>query len=395
MKKTASFAALFSVVIVLVFLAGCRQSGAGSANLYNYHTGSQGIEMSFIAGNPPATMYSSNPMAINVEVKNLGAYDLARSNMCVLLTGYDPSMITFAYGTNVLQNDIGVGTGEFSFSSCPYSFDSGMNQLPGKSVLSPNGGVDNVQWSSGDIKFSADEYKPIFQVTSCYRYMTEASLPVCIDPNPYLSVNQPKVCTVHDISGGSQGAPVAVSKIEEDISPARTNSLSGYADLGPTVYFRIYVNNVGAGQVLAPDSSALSMQPTILGPYYGAAYSGSSQAGYSSTLANYIPPESLEHCASGNLVFKDYDKVYIEAFLGGGTDAQSGIRLTCYPEVIPLTKNQGSALCQATLDPSYSSSTAYTSQLNILLRYGYTKSIIKQVTIKNTARLAGGNNFFS
>ena len=377
MRKTAFFALL----IILVLFAGCSKTTTTN-NLYNYHTGSQGIEMSFIAGNPPATMYSSNPMTINMEVKNLGAYDLARSNICMFLSGYDPSMITFAYGQNdnfdySLQS-INKGTCEASFDNCPYSFDSGIygeDRFLGKSVLSPNGGVDNVQWTSGDIQFSADEYKPIFQVTSCYRYMTEASLPVCIDPNPYLSVNQQKVCTVSDISGGSQGAPVAVSKVEEDVSPSKDG-------FGPTVYFRVYVNNVGGGQVLAPDYDSISMAPTIINDYQFPTYPSS-----------YNVPNSLDDCSCGKLVFKDYDKVFIEAYLGGGTVAQSGgFPMTCYPQIIPLTKGQGSALCQVTLDdPTYGSSTAYTSQLNILLRYGYTKSIVKQVTIKNTARLTGNN----
>lgn len=398
MKKTAFFAAILSVVVALVLIAGCTPSGPNSANLYNYHTGSQGIEMSFLPGNPPATTYSSNPMTINVEVKNLGAYDLARSNVCLFLSGYDQSMITFAQSTMFtggFGGGIGTTTSEsFNLGQCPYSFDSGMQQLPGKSVISPTGGVDTAQWTSSETKFSADEYKPIFQVTSCYRYMTEASLPVCIDPNPYLSVNQPKVCTVKDIAGGSQGAPVAVSKVEEDISPATINTGSGSAiRTGTTVYFRVYVNNVGAGQVLAPDWDAMNLNPTIIN--FNTLPSGFS-SNWVQSKYNYAMPNSLYDCAIGKLSFKDYDKVYIQAFLGSGTSTTPGLELTCNPEIISLTNKQGSSLCKAVLQPNsaYDTETAYTSQLNVFLRYGYTKSIVKQVTIKNTARLTGNNNLY-
>ena len=93
-----------------------------------------------------------------------------------------------------------------------------------------NGGVN--------VPFGADKYSPEILVTACYRYKTIADPKVCIDPNPFRAVQERKVCEVRDQSlGGGQGAPVAVTKIEEQVGSDK-------------IHFRIFIQNVGDGEVI-------------------------------------------------------------------------------------------------------------------------------------------------
>ena len=64
---------------------------------------------------------------------------------------------------------------------------------------------------------------------------------VCIDPEPYSVFDENKVCTIgrngETYSLGTQGAPVAVTRITEEIS---TND----------IHFTIEIKNVGTGKVV-------------------------------------------------------------------------------------------------------------------------------------------------
>ena len=45
-----------------------------------------------------------------------------------------------------------------------------------------------------------------------------ADVVVCIDPDPYSVVQEQKVCNIGDVSvSGGQGAPIAVTRIEEEV----------------------------------------------------------------------------------------------------------------------------------------------------------------------------------
>jgi hypothetical protein len=72
-------------------------------------------------------------------------------------------------------------------------------------------------------------------LTNCYLYTTFAAPLVCIDPDPYSDVR--KVCSPDQLSfSGSQGAPIAITSIEQEASPRRST-------------FRINIQNVGRGEV--------------------------------------------------------------------------------------------------------------------------------------------------
>lgn len=220
MKKIVFF---MCIVLLLVF-TGCGKGPSTQNIKEDYHTGTQGIEISFIANAPPSRVYEGDNLDLSVELKNKGAYPAGKNLQGKLeVSGFDPASIRGSWdGGNTMP------TG-----------------LEGKSQYNPEGGYAVMTYkdrSGVHVPFDADYYEPNILVHSCYKYETVADVMVCIDPNPYDVVQEKKVCNIHDVSISSgQGAPIAITKVEEEVGSDK-------------VYFRIYVSNSGGGSVMLPSA---------------------------------------------------------------------------------------------------------------------------------------------
>jgi hypothetical protein len=89
--------------------------------------------------------------------------------------------------------------------------------------------------------FGSEFYEPRIIAAACYKYRTIAEPLVCIDPEPHSVFDEDKVCTIdqngESYSLGSQGAPVAVSRVEQEVS-------------SNNIHFTIEIQNVGRGRVV-------------------------------------------------------------------------------------------------------------------------------------------------
>jgi hypothetical protein len=194
--------------------------------------------------------------------------------------------------------------------------------LNGKSFSFPDGGY-NVKTFEGDVNYNyeAESYEPMLMVTACYNYVTKASPLVCIDPTPYSPVSKKKVCTIKNsaLSGG-QGGPMGVTSIEQAGTSAKT-------------VFKIYISNLGDGRVLYMDSVGNCMNPD----------------------------------------FNDVDKVNFEvkiSSLGNGD---------CTPETeVKLQNGKGLIVCSF---DNPTGSDAYSTPMDITLKYGYSSTISKKISI--------------
>ncbi len=310
---------LIVIIFLLFFSFGCTPK-TGETGV-DYRKGTQGIVMNFMTDMPPAKMYDNMPIDLVVEIRNKGAYPQPNS-----LTGWAINVIN--------PNAKGVGT--LYLSGFDNTIVVGMPKqisLPkveGKNIYNPEGGYDVVSFRGNIINFDSrktDSYNANFLVTSCYNYETLAPQTVCIDPEPYSTKQKTKVCTIpqsYSLSGG-QGAPVAVTKIEETV-------------LSNKIQFKVYIKNVGSGKVI--DKNRL----------------------------NIDCPYSLD--------YTNMDKVYVSGRV-------SGYSLSCRPNnPIRLINGAGSVIC--TIPKPAMSKSAYTTPLQVKLEYGYTSSIQKGVEILNT-----------
>lgn len=308
---------LIILILLLFFSFGCTQK---TEENIDYRTGTQGIVMNFMTDMPPAKMYDNMPIDLVVEIKNKGAYPQPTS-----ITGW---AIIITPGTK--------GIGAMYLSGFDDTLIMGMPKqmsipnLEGKNPYNLEGGYDVVSFRGNIINFDSrniDSYNANFLVTSCYNYETIASETVCVDPEPYSTKEKTKVCTIppsYSLSGG-QGAPVAVTKIEETV-------------LSDKIQFKIYMKNLGDGKII--DKNRL----------------------------NIDCPYSLD--------YTNLNKVYVSGRV-------SGYSLSCKPNnPINLINEEGSVVC--TVPKPAMSKSAYTTPLQVKLEYGYSSSIQKSVEILNT-----------
>lgn len=297
------------ILIILLFLfIGCQQAQPKGTEEKVY-IGTKGLEMQFMKDLPPDKMYDTNTLSIIAELGNKGTFDLTGSKCMVHLSGYDKTIIR--------------GIDENKYCG---------DGLWGKSVGSPEGGSDTVEFSSDLIRLpeGVDSFPQKLILTACYEYETIANPVICINPNQYKINAIEEACTVNDVSlSGGQGAPVEVSKVEVDMIGEDSAS------------FVIYISNVGGGTVIRP----------------GISVTGSSA-----------------HSCPFDLEYDDYNIVDYSVGMSGGS------MIKCSPEEVRLVNNQARLFCRF----SVSGENAYTTPLQIRLSYNYMDSISKTVEIFKT-----------
>ncbi len=206
--------------------------------------------------------------------------------------------------------------------------------LQGRSYDFPDGTKETIRFEARNVRVpgDAETYKTPVQITSCYRYQTLATPTICIDPNPYETIKTVKACTVREhipIDGG-QGGPVVVSSIEESVS-------RNY------ITFRIKISNANNGQVFLPSS--------------------------------------MNRCVNLELDYNDVDKVLVDV-----SSPSLGRPISCSPQgtaLDPVMLDNGQGYLTCKFDKTGIGGAAYTEQLNIVLDYGYSEYITRDIKIVN------------
>lgn len=303
------------ILLFLVVLSSCskRDTRTLTTRDIDFHRGIEGIVIKFLPNSPPPRVFQDQDVIINIQAENRGAVDSAFARL--FISGFERV---------ALQGNWQDGTDT--------SVDLTLNgPFRGRSQTNPEGAVDIKSYiAKASVPIStADKYVANVLVTSCYAYKTQANPVVCIDPDPFSVVKKDKVCEVRDVSLTSQGAPIAVTKVEEEVGNNK-------------VFFRIFIRNVGDGKVMKPDVV-------------------------------------FDKCPFG-IDILDINKVHVN------TVSIPSLTLDrCEPSLdrdVILINGQGFIFCSFNL-PIDKQQTSYTTPLNIELSYGYSSSVQKQFEIIN------------
>lgn len=336
---------LASLLILLLVISSCSLTGKKGAStsskskktVEDIRVGTQGIVLSFLPNNPPERVVVEqgveNPIKVVLQLNNKGAYPqpdegvsgLAPGFGRVYLSGYDNNIIKFTRN----------------------SFDLSHTTLEGKSTINPNGGIDFVTFDGNIIadNLNVERYEPTLLATACYYYFTIAGPQVCIDPDPYSTITQKKVCEVADTALSNQGAPIAITKITEEALATKTQ-------------FRITVKNVGGGEVIK----------------------GSASAG----------TEAMDKCnpfGENKLGREDIDKIFLQEVKLGTKDLQCGpfadqSSVKGTNGFVRLINGEGSIICELPKSDYGQTNSAYTTPLKIKLSYVYKNTAERKVLIK-------------
>lgn len=301
------------LVVLLILLIGCGRDGRKREPETEVHKGTDGVVMNFVPRSIPDRIYPDTDFTPIIELRNRGATEIVRGYGWLSFSGIDPKIIPAYFDKN---------------------HPEGYFELDPVTSYNPEGGYDSVAinaYVDPEALYETDYYRPLLLVTACYEYETIANPIVCIDPNPR-SLTERKACLVEDVSlGGGQGAPIAISRVDVEETPQN-------------VYFRIYIDNVGGGEVF--DKKELGLCPY-------------------------------------QLDYPSMDLVYVgedENDISGVTVRSLSLAEPCKPNPVRLVNGHGTVFCKFWNDARVP---AYETPLRIRLTYAYKDSISEQLEVRN------------
>lgn len=201
------------LILLLLSIVGCGSQAPGTTT--NFKQGISELQFKMLPNAPPEKIYQGSGFKIIVEASNLAAYELK---------GVEVSIV-------------GLNEKYFSLTNREHIIPL----MQGKSLLTPIGDVQFLEFSgaSNMLFENANEYTGNYFLKAKYHSTMEFGDTVCIHPSLYDVADAG--CKVQDRkSYGGQGAPLAVTDIEEIIYPSGA---------GGEVEFRIHVANRGSGKV--------------------------------------------------------------------------------------------------------------------------------------------------
>ena len=359
MTKQAKFVfRVLLVLLLLVFATGCdiiQKEDAGQPT--DFKRGEAGLEMEFLS-NYPGNSYilseDTEGISVVIEVKNKGTYPENPSfgGGEIYISGFDDRIIDM---TGLEDSDKEGKTVEIDQKQLEGKTNalSGMF-LSAASPINPLGGFDTAEFEGEIIagKITVDEYTPTILATVCYPYATKASPTVCVDPQPF-DDKQEKVCNIGSQILSTQGAPVAVTKIEQEASTGK-------------IQFKIHVKNVGGGDVIKTgDSDTLEEDDSTV-----------------PTLSRCSP------LGNGSLHRKDFDRVQLQKVQIGDVDLLKDNKCSPFADgtansdkLIRLFEGEGFVICTLTVKVLGPVESAYTTPINIELGYNYRSTISKSIKI--------------
>jgi hypothetical protein len=229
LDKKAIF--LIAALVALAFIiSGCRIFGPTDKTpgepLTPYeaeiHKGLGGLEMAFVKGQPPSTVWEKENFPITLRIQNRGAFDIQDGRLAI--------------------------TGNLYFVPQENTELSLAFDLDGKSLFNPEGGFSFEEYQATAGEVDADKTDSFF-IVACYPYETFASATICINPRVIEIEDSapPRECIVGPISIiGGQGAPVAVTGIDEEIMHLGEDMIR--------LSLKISVSNAGKGKVVKTSS---------------------------------------------------------------------------------------------------------------------------------------------
>lgn len=297
----------------------------------NYYSGTQGLEIKFMDQAPQSEVYENSRFVVGFEIENAGAADVTETNYGILSIGFDSfyidaSEVSSAEGVQETTNSVII---------------PGV-QLVGRSQLNPSGSTAHISFPGFRTRSIMGQIEsPNTQLTAslCYPYNTLYFGSVCVDHSlAGLDLRQ-QVCYQSNLELTSQGAPVAITRIDVENQPVT----SGGESIAVRPVFTVHIQNVGPGSVLSPIVGSANLDRV---------------------------------CSFQDITRQDFNTVDIEATLSASTS------LTCTPNPVKLVDDIGISRCEVNDEDLIIGNHNYEAPLSIKLSYVYQSAISKKIDIK-------------
>lgn len=205
------FRAIF-LLVFLLFMVGCQGRSGERQIEYNFKQGVAEVELSLLENAPPEQLYPNTDFQIVVTVDNKAAYDVQEGELRL------------------------IGLDEKYFDIYPLSQTF---SLQGRSLTNPSGEKAFLQFDgrAGELFLNAEEYVGAYFLKAAYTSTVDFTDTICLNADAY-GIYTGGCQLEAEKSYSGQGAPLAVTRMEEIVSP-------GSGD----VEFRFTLENRGEGAV--------------------------------------------------------------------------------------------------------------------------------------------------
>ncbi len=235
-KKGLNSLALIALVVTALVISGCSGQKKDALSIPETYVGVLGVDASFAPESVPNLVSSGSSSNVVLLITNKGAEPADLSS--IIVTVRDTKGM-FRFDKPVING------GEIKDLLGEGSESKTTGKLAGKSSNTV-GSLDSITLKPSVIGEAKDAVSTGILATICYAYNTLLTANVCVDASSYTFQKIRKPCDPKlALSFASQGAPVAVKKIET-ITERSGNSV--------TPKFKIYVGNVGNGLIIDKDS---------------------------------------------------------------------------------------------------------------------------------------------
>jgi hypothetical protein len=307
---------LVLAVIALMVIPGCTGGGGKVPINVDYRTGTKGVEMTFLKNAPPDQVLDGIPVNLGIQLENKGAADV-EDGILVLTTEQDYLVVdqwmkTYGY-MEIDENRI-----QFS--------------LTGITEVNPKGErtIATARGNTLDLEPQTETHTTTIIASCCYPYKTLLSDSICVDTDLYDQKSVSKVCKVTSKSYSSQGAPIAVTRID-------TLMLQSDVEEYVLPQFSIRIDNVGKG-------------------------------------TPYDSERTGDACSSYALLPEEVNVVKVKAALDGKA-------LSCIPEKLKLRGEGDTVRCTLAKGMEKQAGN-YVGAIVVELDYGYMSTISKKVEIR-------------
>jgi hypothetical protein len=321
---------LFGLVLLLI-ISGCGDKTENvdipTITTKELFTGSDGLIVEFVKGNPPAEVYENSFTPITLNIKNKGAYDIQNGIISIAL---EKDYITAQQNSfnSVNTNTRYEGQEHLSLN------------IKGKNIETAEGEEDQLNFLAniGELEDMSIEHESGIIISSCYKYQTELSDNICIDTDLFGTKTVEKPCETQSKSYTNQGAPIAIQEVEMAMLPDLDNGV-----IRPQII--IHIINVGDGEVVADDTSTIT-----------------------------------KACSSQALEIDKWNKINVEARMGANHI------FNCNPSsdsgIAKVTLKERNAKVRCIIENGINIEEGTRAEpLYIKLNYGYTSSISKTIKI--------------
>lgn len=328
--RVAPLLALLILSLPVLLLAACGQQPAPDV-----HTGTDGLVLELLPSLPDQVIEETT-LPVLVRIHNRGAYPLNYSWIITQLRG-DTFYVDVDQESPLARAKL-VDTDTLLYGKGS-EFPNGESL-----ILQPNVTFKKVQGLR-------EEPEVELYASVCYPYETRLGTTLCVDSNKWSQNQQPQICTAESVTFRSQGAPVAVTLIENRPTPTRVAAGTGVADVVQPVFI-VHVENVGTGTVLRGDATE----------------------------------EELVTACALRTPAEEAAMVSISAEL-------SGIPLACEPALIPLRDDAGFTTCVLPAeDLAAIQAFNYQGVFTARLGYVYRDSVSGYVSIERRSPIVSGRD---